>query len=64
MKVPLSSIILWGFSLGSFPTITNASKYSVGGVILQSPLASISTFLDGSDDKYDCQLYDSDCLNI
>lgn len=38
----LSDIILWGFSLGSFPVVVNASKYKVGGVILQCPIASVS----------------------
>ena len=43
----LENIILWGFSLGSGPTIDFASKYSqIGALILEAPLASVYVFLD------------------
>jgi len=35
-----NKIVVWGRSLGSGPTCHIASKYTVGGVILQSPLLS------------------------
>lgn len=41
-KTSISDIILWGFSLGTFPVLHCAAKYPVQGVILQSPLASVS----------------------
>lgn len=43
---PLSQIILWGFSLGTVPTLYTGARHDTGGIILQSPLASLSTFLD------------------
>lgn len=43
----LSQIILWGFSLGSGPTIEVATRFpSVGGVVLQAPLASLLMCVD------------------
>ena len=39
---PMSQIVLWGFSLGSFPVVYNAAKHLVKAVVLQSPIASIS----------------------
>jgi hypothetical protein len=39
---PMNQIILWGFSLGTFPIIYNAAKYPIKGIILQSPIASVS----------------------
>jgi hypothetical protein len=41
---PLNQIILWGFSLGSFPVISAAAKYPVKGVILQCPISSVGCF--------------------
>eukprot|EP00438_Fugacium_kawagutii_P036201 Skav232988 [mRNA] locus=scaffold1735:615636:616910:+ [translate_table: standard] len=40
-RVPWNDIVLYGFSLGTAPSIHWASRYPVRGVILQSPLASI-----------------------
>lgn len=40
--VSLKNVILWGFSLGTYPIVNAASKYEFGGVILQCPIASIS----------------------
>jgi pimeloyl-ACP methyl ester carboxylesterase len=39
--VELERVVLWGFSLGTYPVAYCASKYEVRGVILQSPIASI-----------------------
>ena len=39
---PLSNIIIWGFSLGTFPVVVNAAKYNIGGIILQCPIGSLS----------------------
>jgi pimeloyl-ACP methyl ester carboxylesterase len=40
---PLSKIILWGFSLGTFPTVCNAAMYSqLAGMVLQCPIASVN----------------------
>lgn len=38
----VSNFILWGFSLGTYPTLYCATKYPVRGIILQSPLASVA----------------------
>ena len=62
-NAPLSNIILWGFSLGTVPTISVGAKYEVGGVILQSPLASVSTFLDDSEEEIDSNPYDTDSFS-
>jgi len=43
----IKSIILWGFSLGTGPTIEIASRYqNLGGIVLQSPLASLMIWMD------------------
>ena len=48
----LWEIYLWGFSLGSCPTVEIATRYStIGGVILNSPLASCLAWLDNSPNK-------------
>lgn len=39
---PLQSVILWGFSLGSFPVVINAAKYGIKAVILQCPIGSLA----------------------
>lgn len=41
ISVPWHDIVLYGFSLGTAPSIDLATKYPVRGLILQSPLASI-----------------------
>ena len=47
----IENIILWGFSLGSGPTVDIASRYqNIGGIILQSPLASVYFWLDQNPD--------------
>jgi len=41
LKIPLHKIFLWGYSLGSGPTVDLASKYqNLAGVVLLAPLAS------------------------
>lgn len=42
----MHEIILWGFSLGTFPVIYNAAKYPVKGVVLQAPIASICSIFE------------------
>jgi pimeloyl-ACP methyl ester carboxylesterase len=42
LKKPLDQVILWGFSLGTYPVIFNASKYKVKATILQCPIGSLS----------------------
>lgn len=51
LKVPKDSIVLWGFSLGSFPTVQVAARHRVGGVILNSPLASGASFFEDSEEE-------------
>ena len=47
LKIPLHKIFLWGYSLGSGPTVDLASKFSnIAGVVLISPLASCLLWLD------------------
>lgn len=41
---PLDKIILWGFSLGTYPVLHCASRYPVKAIILQCPIASVSCF--------------------
>eukprot|EP01017_Pseudomicrothorax_dubius_P006261 TRINITY_DN11759_c0_g1_i11.p1 TRINITY_DN11759_c0_g1~~TRINITY_DN11759_c0_g1_i11.p1 ORF type:complete len:353 (-),score=57.57 TRINITY_DN11759_c0_g1_i11:121-1179(-) len=46
LGIPASGILLWGFSLGAAPSVEIATKYKgIGGLILQSPLASLVSFL-------------------
>lgn len=40
--VKLSEIILWGFSLGTYPAMVVASKYPLCALVLQCPIASVS----------------------
>jgi pimeloyl-ACP methyl ester carboxylesterase len=47
-KLKLKNIILWGFSLGTFPVAKIASKYGVLATILQCPIASISCLFHSS----------------
>ena len=49
LKFELEKTFLWGYSLGSGPTIDISSRFqSLGGVILQSPLASVMCWIDSS----------------
>eukprot|EP01016_Furgasonia_blochmanni_P056082 TRINITY_DN9498_c0_g1_i10.p1 TRINITY_DN9498_c0_g1~~TRINITY_DN9498_c0_g1_i10.p1 ORF type:complete len:269 (+),score=17.29 TRINITY_DN9498_c0_g1_i10:417-1223(+) len=49
MKFKLQNIVLWGYSIGTCPSVDLAHKYSnLGGLILGSPLASILTWIDKS----------------
>jgi hypothetical protein len=45
-KIPLNRIILWGFSLGSYPTVCNAAKFKVGGMVLHCPIASVNSMFE------------------
>ena len=46
LKIPLHKIFLWGYSLGSGPTVDLASRYSsIAGVVLLAPLASCLIWL-------------------
>ena len=53
LNLPLEYIILWGFSLGTFPVVSNAAKYGVGGCILQCPIGSLA-----------CMFYNDYAINI
>lgn len=46
VKTPLHKIVLWGFSLGSYPTVCNASKFKVGGMVLHCPIASVNCMFE------------------
>ena len=47
LSYDIKNIILWGFSLGTGPTIEMASRYqNLGGIVLQSPLASLMIWMD------------------
>lgn len=47
LKIPLHKIWLWGYSLGSGPTIHIASRYEhLAGIVLLAPIASCLLFLD------------------
>ena len=47
LEIPLNKIILWGFSLGSAPTVEIASRFqNLAGVILQAPLASLNIWMN------------------
>ena len=49
LKFDLEKTLLWGYSLGSGPTIEIASRFqTLGGVILQSPLSSVMCWIDSS----------------
>ena len=47
---PVENIILWGFSLGSFPVVFNSAKYNILGCVLQCPIGSLSCMFY---DEYD-----------
>jgi hypothetical protein len=39
---PLDEVILWGFSLGSYPVTVAAAKLGVKAAVLQCPIGSLS----------------------
>jgi pimeloyl-ACP methyl ester carboxylesterase len=44
---PIGKIILWGFSLGSYPAVCSAAKYqNIAGMVLQCPIASINCLFE------------------
>ena len=46
----LEDIVLWGFSLGSYPTTVCSSHYNVLGVILQAPFSSLLNILNNPEE--------------
>lgn len=59
---PSEEIILWGFSLGCYPTARLAGKGRFKGVVLQSALASIySLFVD---DLSPYSTFSNDCFSV
>ena len=63
LNYQLKNIILWGFSLGSGPSIEMCSNYkNIGGIILQAPLASIFVWTDKNASwDFDCSPDDIYC---
>lgn len=60
LKYDIRNIILWGFSLGTGPTVELASRYqNLGGVLLQSPLASLMIWMD-KNAKWDYDYQEND----
>ena len=60
LNVPLNKIFLWGYSLGSGPTVDLASRYqNIAGTVLLAPLASCLLFCDGNL-KWDDSLIEKD----
>ena len=57
-----SEVILWGFSLGSYPTVKYASGRQLKGVFLQSPLASLYSLLE--DQVSSQESYQNDSLSL
>lgn len=46
-QYPIEKVILWGFSLGSGPSVEIAKKYkNIGGLFLEAPLASVYVYLE------------------
>lgn len=39
---PLNKVILWGFSLGTYPIVNIAAQFPVRALLLQSPIGSVS----------------------
>ena len=54
----MNEIILWGFSLGTYPVVFNSAKYKVKAIILQCPIGSLSCMFY---EEYDCNIkFDDD----
>ncbi|CAD8127765.1 unnamed protein product [Paramecium sonneborni] len=45
-------IFLWGYSIGSYPTVQVATQFSLSGIILQAPLASLGRIIDNRNSFY------------
>ncbi|CAD8210067.1 unnamed protein product [Paramecium pentaurelia] len=45
-------IFLWGFSIGSYPTVDVATQFQLSGIILQAPLASLGRIIDNRNSFY------------
>jgi hypothetical protein len=50
---PLTKVVLWGFSLGSYPVVYTAAKYPVKAIVLQCPIGSVACFFA---DKLDSEV--------
>jgi fermentation-respiration switch protein FrsA (DUF1100 family) len=49
LKVPLNKMVLWGFSIGTAPTVDIASRYfNIAGIVLQAPLASLRAWFESN----------------
>jgi abhydrolase domain-containing protein 17 len=42
LACPLDRVVLWGFSLGTYPAVVNSARFKVAGTILQCPIGSLS----------------------
>ena len=62
LAVDRSEIILWGFSLGCYPTVRTAAKCEFKGVLLQSPLSSIYSLF--TQDLAPYSTFKNDCFSI
>lgn len=62
LNLPNDQIILWGFSLGTYPTTVIAKKYKVKGVVLLSPLASIYSLFTDNLTSY--STFKNDCFSV
>ncbi|CAD8114408.1 unnamed protein product [Paramecium primaurelia] len=45
-------IFLWGYSIGSYPTVEVATQFQLSGIILQAPLASLGRIIDNRNSFY------------
>lgn len=53
LKQPVERMVLWGFSLGTYPIVMAAAKFRVAGCVLQCPIGSLS-----------CMFYDEYAVNV
>lgn len=62
LRLQDEDIILWGFSLGTYPTAKVARNRKLKGVILQSPLASIYSLF--ADQLTPSTSFKNDCFSL
>jgi len=62
--VRLDKVILWGFSLGTYPVAWCAAKYNVKGVILQAPMASVGCTFKGNEIDPDTEIGNDYLVNL
>lgn len=60
--MPREQIILWGFSLGAYPTVRAAKEKPFRGMILQSPLASVYSLFAEQLTPY--SNFEKDCFSL